>query len=225
MIESITFAAHPASHGTARGALAVPAGTEPCPAVVVLQEYWGVNDHIKAIAERWAAAGFLALAVDLYRGQLAHDASRASKLMNELDRERALADIAGAVDCLRQHPRCAGKVGITGYCMGGAYTLAAAATIEGLAAVVPYYGLPPATDWSRVTAPIQAHFCRTDGWARVDLAERVQQVIQAQGGTMELFVYDAPHAFCNDTRADVYTPDAATTAWQRTLEFMRQHLA
>lgn len=225
MIESITFAANPASHGTARGALAVPAGTEPCPAVVVLQEYWGVNDHIKAIAERWAAAGFLALAVDLYRGQLAHDASRASKLMNELDRERALADIAGAVDCLRQHPRCAGKVGITGYCMGGAYTLAAAATIEGLAAVVPYYGLPPATDWSRVTAPIQAHFCRTDGWARVDLAERVQQVIQAQGGTMELFIYDAPHAFCNDTRADVYTPDAATTAWQRTLEFMRQHLA
>ncbi len=225
MIEPITFAANPASHGMARGALAVPAGTEPCPAVVVLQEYWGVNDHIQAIAERWAAAGFLALAVDLYRGQLAHDANRASKLMNELDRERALADISGAVDCLRLHPRFAGKVGITGYCMGGAYTLAAAATIEGLSAVVPYYGLPPATDWSKVTAPIQAHFCRKDGWARPDLAEQVQKLIQAQGGSMELFIYDAPHAFCNDTRGDVYTPDAAATAWQRTLDFMRQHLA
>lgn len=225
MIEPLTFPASPSSHGTARGALAAPAGTEACPAVVVLQEYWGLNDHIQAVAERWAGAGFLALAVDLYRGQLAHDASRASKLMNELDRERALADITGAVDCLRQHPRFAGKVGITGYCMGGAYTFAAAAAIEGLAAVVPYYGLPPSADWSKVTAPIQAHFCRTDGWARADVAAKVQTLIQEQGGTMELFIYDAPHAFCNDTRSEVYTPEAAATAWQRTLEFMRQHLA
>lgn len=224
MIEHLTFPARPSSHGTARGALAAPPGTEACPAVVVLQEYWGLNDHIQAVAERWAGAGFLALAVDLYRGQLAHDANRASKLMNELDRERALADIAGAVDCLRQHPRFAGKVGITGYCMGGAYTFAAAAAIEGLAAVVPYYGPPPSADWSKVTAPIQAHFCRTDGWARPDVAAKVQKLIQEQGGTMELFVYDAPHAFCNDTRGEVYTPEAAATAWQRTLEFMRQHL-
>ena len=224
MIEHVTFSSRPASHGVGRGSLACPAGDQPAPAVVVLQEFWGVNEHIESIVERWAQAGFLALAPDLYRGQVATDRNRASKLMDQLDRERALADIAGAVDTLRAHPRFAGKVGVTGYCLGGAFAFAAATAIEDLGAVVPFYGLPPGADWSKVTAPIQAHFCRTDGWARPDLAEQVQRAVQAHGGQMDLFVYDAPHAFCNDTRADVYTPDAATTAWQRTLAFMQQHL-
>ncbi|HRC57390.1 MAG: dienelactone hydrolase family protein [Myxococcales bacterium] len=224
MTKRVTFPAIPESFGVASGALAMPGGEAKAPAVVVLQEFWGLNEHIESIADRWAAAGFLALAPDLYRGQVTTDSNRASKLMDSLDRARALSDIAGAAAFLRSQPRCNGKVGVTGYCLGGAFAFAAAATLEGIDAAVPFYGIPPGVDWSKVSAPIQAHFSRTDGWARAEVAEQVQSVLQAQGCTMELFIYDAPHAFCNDTRPDVYSPDAASAAWQRAVAFMQQHL-
>jgi carboxymethylenebutenolidase len=224
MIERVEFAAVPSNHGKASGVLAAPVGSAVVPAIVVLQEFWGLNDHIQAVAERWAKAGFLALAPDLYRGGLTADRAVASKMMADLDRERALADIAGAVTALRSHPRCTGFIGVTGYCLGGAFAFAAAAAVEGLAAVVPFYGVPPGADWSKVSAPIQAHFSATDTWAKPELAKQIQQTLQAAGQSMELFVYDAPHAFCNDTRSEVYSPEAAALAWQRSVEFMRLHL-
>jgi carboxymethylenebutenolidase len=224
MTERVEFSAIPAAHGRGAGALALPAGDDAAPTVVVLQEFWGLNDHVRSIAERWAAEGFVALAVDLYRGVIATDAAQASKFMGALDRQRALADIAGAVTFLRAHPRCSGAIGVTGYCMGGAYAFASAASIEGLRAIVPYYGLPPTTDWTKVTAPIQAHFSATDDWAKPALAQQIQATLQAQGKAMDLFIYDAPHAFCNDTRPGVYSPEHAATAWQRSVSFMRQHL-
>jgi carboxymethylenebutenolidase len=222
--ETVKIASAPASSGETTGALALPAGDGPAPAVVVLQEYWGVNEHIRSIVERWAAAGFVALAPDLYRGKLAGSPDEAMAMLSSLDRMQAIADIAGAVEVLRAHPRSNGKIGLTGYCMGGAYSFSAATMIGGLGAVVPFYGVPPAADWSKLTAPVQAHFATVDDWAKPELAKKIQEAIQAQGGSMELFVYDAQHAFCNDTRPEVYSPQNAKLAWERAVAFMRQHL-
>ncbi|MEZ4363588.1 MAG: dienelactone hydrolase family protein [Kofleriaceae bacterium] len=224
-IQRVDFPALPETFGPASGALVAPPGEERVPAVVLLQEYWGLNEHIQDLARRWAAEGFLVLAPDLYRGVLAEDATKAGELMSQLDRGRALADIAGAVAQLRAHPRCRGKVGVTGYCMGGAYALAAAARLPDLDAVIPFYGIPPQQDWSKITAPVQAHFAEHDGWAKPDAARAIQEAVRAGGGEMELFVYDAQHAFCNDTRPAVYAAEHAATAWQRSVAFFRKHLA
>jgi carboxymethylenebutenolidase len=221
--QSVAIEAVPATSGATTGALVLPEGDGPAPGIVLLQEYWGLNDHIRSVAERWAAEGFVVLAPDLYRGQLATTPQEALQYMGAMDRERALADIAGAVATLRSHPRCTGKLGLTGYCMGGAYSFAAATRISGLSAVVPFYGVPQKADWSKVEAPIQAHFASVDDWAKPELAEQIQRDVRAHGGSMELFVYEAEHAFCNDTR-EVYSPDNAQLAWARAVAFMRQNL-
>lgn len=223
MIQTVKLASVPPTYGETTAALAVPEGDQPAPGVVLLQEYWGVNDHLRDVAGRWAKEGFLTLAPSLYRGAVATSAEEAMAMLRGLDRARALADIAGAVAALKADPRCSGKVGITGFCVGGAYTLAAAAAIEGLSAAVPFYGVPPSADWSKVTAPVQAHFSATDDWAKPSIAQQIQAELQQRGVEMQLFVYDAPHAFFNDTR-DVYSPKDAEVAWARTVAFMRQHL-
>jgi carboxymethylenebutenolidase len=224
MTERVTF---PSTTGdTASGELALPAGTDKAPAVVVIQEWWGVNDQIKSIAERWAGEGFLAIAVDLYRGAIAKDATQAGEMMNKLDRPRALADLGGAIEYARSHARSTGKVAVTGYCMGGAFAFAATQAFPGIAAAVPFYGLPPpGGDWSRVKTPIQAHFSATDGWAKPDGAREIQAALKQHGTPMELFVYDAEHAFCNDRRPEVYDAAACAEAWSRTLAFVKHHTA
>jgi carboxymethylenebutenolidase len=224
MSDRVTFSAVPSGHGGASGVLALPPGSDVVPGIVVLQEFWGLNAHIVSVAERWADAGFVVVAPDLYRGALTTDLEEASRFMDSLNRPRAIADIAGAVQYLRAHPRCTGKIGVVGFCLGGAFAFAAAAAgIEGLAAAVPFYGVPSSADWSMVTAPIQAHFSATDAWARPELAKQIQATLQAAGKLMEVFIYDAPHAFFNDTRP-VYSPEHAAMAWQRSLAFMHQHL-
>jgi carboxymethylenebutenolidase len=207
------------------GALALPAGEGKAPAVVVLQEYWGVNDHIKSLVERFAAEGFVAIAPDIYRGAIARTAPEAQKLMQGLDWGRALGDVAGAVEYARAHPRSNGKVAVTGFCMGGALTLVAAMQIRGLAAAVPFYGVPPAGEWSKIACPVQAHFAATDEWAKPSIALDIQQAVQQAGGAMELNVYDAEHAFMNDTRPEVYSPANAKLAWERAVTFLKQHAA
>lgn len=195
--------------------------------MIVLHEWWGVTDQIKALADRWAAEGFLALAPDLYDGVVVQigKVDEAAAMMNKLDFAKAVQTIAAGVEALRRHPRSNGKVAVTGYCMGGALTFATATQVAGLAAVVPYYGLPSQADWSRVDAPIQAHFATRDDWATVAGAKAIQDALAKQHKTMELHVYEAQHAFCNDRRADVYDPVAAGQAWQRTLEFVRARTA
>jgi carboxymethylenebutenolidase len=223
MTERVTF---PSTTGdTATGALAVPSGGGAAPAVVVIQEWWGLTDQIKGVAEKWAAEGFVALAVDLYRGVLAKDATEAGALMTGLDRPRAMADLGGAIEYVRRHARSTGKVGVTGYCMGGALTLAATQAFRRIAAAVPFYGLPPGADWRAVEAPIQAHFAAKDDWAKPDAAREIQRVLTGLGKAMELHVYDADHAFCNERRPEVYDPAAAALAWSRAVAFMREHTA
>ncbi|MGK4008086.1 dienelactone hydrolase family protein [Sorangium sp. So ce1036] len=223
MSEKVSF---PAKNGSpATGEIVLPKQDGPSPAVVLIQEWWGLNDHIRSLLDRLGAAGFVALAPDLYHGKTTRDAGEAGRLMNELDKQRALDEIAGAVSFLAAHPRSNGKVGVMGFCMGGALSFAAAAAIPELKAAVPFYGVPsPAPDTSRVKAPILAHFAARDAWATPAAAEAIRKELTARGQSMELHVYDADHAFVNDTRPEVHHPDAARLAWERSLEFLRQHL-
>ncbi|XXT19995.1 dienelactone hydrolase family protein [Sorangium sp. So ce429] len=223
MSEKVSFAAKDGSAAT--GEIVWPKQGGRSPAVVLIQEWWGLNDHIRSLLDRLGAAGFVALAPDLYHGKITVDATEANRLMTELDKPRALDEIAGAVRFLSAHERSNGKVGVMGFCMGGALSFAAAATIPELAAVVPFYGVPsPAPDYSRVKAPILAHFAARDGWATPAAAEAIRKELAARGQSMELHVYDADHAFANDTRPEVFNPDAARIAWERSIEFLKQHL-
>lgn len=220
----VTFASKDGSEVS--GAIASPAGGGKAPALVLIQEWWGLNDHIRDLADRFAAAGFLTLAPDLYHGKVATDPTEAGKLMQELDRARALRDITGAVHFLRADERSNGKVGVTGFCMGGAFSFAAAASIPEIAAAVPFYGVLPAgaVDYSHVKAPILAHFATRDEWATVASAEAVKKQLEALGQSMQLEVYEADHAFMNNTRPDVYQSEAAKIAWERTIAFLHSHL-
>jgi carboxymethylenebutenolidase len=223
MTEKVTFSAK--SGGEASGELVLPAGGGKAPGVVLIQEWWGLNDHIRSLLDRLAAAGFVALAPDLYHGTSTKDPAEAGRLMTELDKPRALDEIAGAVRWLAAHEATNGKVGVIGFCLGGALAFAAAATIPELGAAVPFYGIPsPAPDYAQVKCPILAHFAARDEWAKPAAAEAIRDELARRGHPMEVHVYDADHAFVNDTRPDVYNPEAAKLAWDRTIEFLRQHL-
>ncbi|MBS1119841.1 MAG: protein usf [Deltaproteobacteria bacterium] len=210
----------PTSTGPVEAVITLPDGDARCPAIVVLQEYWGVNAHVESVAKRWAAENFVAIVPDLYHGQIAKDAAEAGRLMSALDFGKAVAEIAAAVQYARTHPRSTGKVAVTGYCLGGALGFATAVNVRGLAAVVPFYGLPRDLDWSKIDAPVQAHFARHDDWATVAGAEKIKAAVNVP---MELHVYDAKHAFCNDSRPEVYDAEAASQAWGRAVAFVRAH--
>jgi carboxymethylenebutenolidase len=215
--QRVTF---PSSAGEASGVLATPDDTDggKPPGVVVIQEWWGINDQIKSVAERYAAAGFIAVVPDLYHGKVAKDAEEAGAMMKALDFGKAVQEIAGAVAFVRE--RSNGKVAVTGYCLGGALSFASAVNIRGLSAVVPFYGLPGDLDWTKVDAPVQAHFATHDDWATVAGAEKIKAAVKVP---MELHTYDAQHAFANERRPEVYNPDAAKQSWDRALAFIRSH--
>jgi carboxymethylenebutenolidase len=209
------------------GEIAEPSGTEKAPALVLIQEYWGINGHVKALADRLASQGFLVVAPDLYHGKIAKDAAEAGQLMTALDTAAAMTEIAAAVAYLKEHPRGNGKVGVIGFCMGGALAFAAACHVEGLSAVVPFYGTPPSdkVDYTKVSAPILAHFAKDDQWATVAKAEAIKKELETHGKAMQLEVYDAGHAFVNDTRPDAYDEKSAKLAWQRSIDFLKKNLA
>lgn len=215
------------SGAVVNGVLAEPSGSAKAPSVVLIQEWWGINAHIESLAERLAKEGFLVVAPDLYHGKIAKDATEAGKLMTELDTLAAMKDIGGAVTFLKEHARGNGKVGVMGFCMGGALSFASACHVEGLSAVVPFYGTPPAekVDYKKVTAPILAHFAKNDDWATVAKAEAIKSELDALGKYMQLEVYDAGHAFVNDTRPEAYDEKSAKLAWQRSVDFLKKHLA
>jgi carboxymethylenebutenolidase len=163
------------------------------------------------------------LAPDLYHGKVTKSAEEAGKIMGSLDWPKALAEIIAAATHLRDHESSNGKVAVMGFCMGGALTFAAAANIPWLAAAVPFYGVPNEmlADYTKEKAPILAHFAKNDQWATVDKAKEIQSKVPA----MELHVYDASHAFFNDTRPEVYSPNDAKAAWERSIAFLKKHLS
>jgi len=205
------------------GDLATPDTKDKTGGIVLVQEYWGVNDHVRDIGKRLAAQGFRVLAPDLYHGKVTKSAEEAGKLMSALDWPKALAEIVAAAEHLRNHETSNGKVAVIGFCMGGALTFAAAANIPWLAAAVPFYGVPNEkfADYTKEKAPILAHFAKNDQWATVAKAKEIQSKVPA----MELHVYDAQHAFFNDTRPEVYSPNDAKAAWDRSIAFLKKHLS
>lgn len=223
MSSLITFTAPDGSQVS--GEMTLPHGEGKAPGLVLVQEWWGLNDHVRHLAKSFAHEGFVTLAPDLYQGKVAKDAAEAQALMTALDGQRALADIATAARHLLGHPRVNGRVGVTGFCMGGAYAFVAATRIPEISAAVPFYGIPPAgrADYTKAR-PIMAHFASRDEWATVAGAEAIKREVEAAGGSMILHVYDADHAFVNDTRPEVYSPENARLAWDRTIKFLHEHL-
>ncbi len=207
------------------GTISLPPAEGVAPALVVIHEWWGITDHVRSLVDRFAAEGLVVLAPDLYDGQVAKNADEAEVLMNGLDWPLAIRKVSAATDLLRAHPRSTGKVGVTGFCMGGALAFRAACEVAHLGAVVPFYGLPGDVDWARVTAPIMAHFAVHDDWAKASSAEAIKAQLARMGKEMALHVYDASHAFMNDTRPDVYNAEVAKLAWSRTVKFLKSHLS
>jgi carboxymethylenebutenolidase len=209
------------------GEIGLPSGEGKAPALVLIQEWWGITDHIRSLVDRFAAAGFLVVAPDLYHGKTTKDPAEAGELMQKLDGKRALDDIGGAIAFAKSHARSTGKVGITGFCMGGAYTLAAASALSAeLGAAVAFYGLPPegAIDPTKVKTPVLAHVATHDDWVKPEAMNAIKDAVNKNGGSMKVEVYEAHHAFMNDTRPEVHDPDQAKLAWDRTVKFLHQHL-
>ena len=195
------------------------------PGVIVIQEWWGLQEQIKSVCERYARAGFSALAPDLYRGKVVpyHDSDQAAKEMNSLDfLDATTQTVRGAVEYLS---KSGAKVGIVGYCMGGAVTIIAGVHVPGLSAGVTYYGLPPAeaAKAADLKIPLQGHFASEDDWCTPDKVDEFEKELQTVGKPHELFRYQAGHAFANEQRS-VHDRAAAEQAWTRTMGFFGKHL-
>jgi carboxymethylenebutenolidase len=212
------------------GYLAEPAAAG-APGIVVIQEWWGVNDQIRGVADRLAAAGYRALVPDLYRGQVALDANEAKHLMDGLNfGDAAGQDVRGAVQFLKGSGST--KVGVTGFCMGGALTLLAACNVPEADAAVVWYGYPPLeyVDAAKIGAPLMGHWATDDAAFDIAGVDALEGRLRAAGVGYEFFRYDCKHAFANET-ADAknlpflkYDPKAAELAWQRTMAFLGRHL-
>ncbi|MBI4201981.1 MAG: dienelactone hydrolase family protein [Chloroflexi bacterium] len=215
-----------ANGGTAQGYLAWPNRRGPAPGIVLIQEWWGLDDHIKDVARRFAAQGYAVLAPDLYHGQVTTEPSEAMKLTQSMDRDRAMKELKGAVLFLKEQPFSTGKVGTIGYCMGGGLSLAAACANREVDACVVYYGGSPSPiDQVRnLNGPFLGIYAERD--TRITGAVPALREALAQAGkTFETHVYQgADHAFFNDTRSEIYNPAASQDAWQKTLAFFATNL-
>jgi carboxymethylenebutenolidase len=205
------------------GYLASPAGDAKAPGVVVIQEWWGLNDQIKGVAERLAALGYRALVPDLYKGKLALDAAEAKHLMTNLDfADAATQDIRAASQYLKQS---SAKVGVVGFCMGGALTVLAALYVQEANACSSWYGFPPeqAGDVRTIRVPLQLHFAEKDASFPPDGARALEAKLKEGKVPFESYWYDAGHAFGNEQGAN-YNAQAAKLAWDRTIEFFAKNL-
>jgi carboxymethylenebutenolidase len=193
--------------------------------VIVIQEWWGLQDQIRGICDRLALAGYEALAPDLYAGRVVpyHDAEAAGKEMSSLNFLDATDQtVRGAALYLG---KTGAKVGITGFCMGGALTVLAAIRVPEIKAAVCFYGLPPAqvANPADIRVPIQGHFANRDDWVSPQAVDGFEQTLKTAHKTFEIHRYDADHGFVNEQRS-VHDRVSAEIAWKRMLVFWRQHI-
>ena len=218
----------PSNGSTATGYLSVPAGG-PGPGLVVIQEWWGLNDQIKRTADRFAEAGFAALVPDLYHGRVVgfQEPDEAGKVMMALDSGRAAKELRGAVDYLLSSGDAQGEyVGALGYCMGGALAITLAASHDKVRAVVSFYGVPGAeTDLGKIAGSVLGHFGDHDELASPEAVQKLNDDLDRAQVAHVFHTYPGgQHAFANEDRPEVYLAEADKLSWQRTLEFLRQNL-
>jgi len=212
----------------AAGYLAVPAGGRG-PGVLVIQEWWGLVDHIRDVCDRFAREGFVALAPDLYRGERATDPDAAGRLMMGLELPRAARDLEGAVQALLGHDAVVGaRVGAVGFCMGGQLALFAATRSPRIWAVVDFYGIHPnvSLDLSALSAAVLGIFAERDEFVPGEAARKLEAELRGAGKRVRFEIFPGVgHAFFNDSRPDAYDARAAARAWSETLAFLRAELA
>jgi carboxymethylenebutenolidase len=212
---------------TTSGYLAKP-GLGTGPGVVVIQEWWGLVDHIQDVADRFASEGFVALAPDLYHGKTAKSPDEAGKLFMALNIDRAEKDLRGAIQFVLGQKETAGKkVGTVGFCMGGQLSLYAACANVNVGACVNFYGIHPNVHpkIAGLQAPVLGFFAEKDGSVTPDAARKLEAQLKSAGKQAEFHIYpDVSHAFFNDTRAEVYNQTYAKQSWNRMLSFFREHL-
>jgi carboxymethylenebutenolidase len=215
----------PSNGQTTKGYLATPAaGTGP--GVIVIQEWWGLVAHIKKICDRFAEAGFSALAPDMYQGKTTAEPDEAGKLFMALNIAQAEKDLRGAATYLAGHSSTA-KLGAVGFCMGGQLALFAAALNPAVGACVNFYGIHPHVkpDYSKLSGPVLGLFAEKDEFVNPSAARAVDVAIKSAGKQSEIHIYPGVgHAFFNDERPDAYNKAAAEDAWKRMLDFFRKHL-
>jgi carboxymethylenebutenolidase len=212
------------------GYLAEPGGAK-APGIVVIQEWWGLNDQIRGVADQLAKAGYRALVPDLYRGKTAVDAKEANHLMTGLNfADAAGQDIRGAVQHLKKSGSA--KAGVTGFCMGGALTVLSAVNVPEMDAGVIWYGYPPLeyVDASKIKAPLLGHWATQDQAFAIGGVDKLEEKLRAAKVKYEFHRYNAKHAFANETADSKgldmlkYDAKAAEQAWQRTMDFLAKHL-
>lgn len=222
--EMVRFAAN---GGTAPGYLVTPerGGGR---GLVLLQEWWGLVDHIKDVADRFAAEGFVVLAPDLFDGKKTKSPDQAAKMFMALQIGEAAKDIRGAVRHLAARDDVTPKkIGVLGFCMGGQLALYAGQEYpDEVGAVVDFYGVHPNVpiDPAKIKVPVQFHFAKRDANVPEATARDLVQRLSSGGADVDAHFYDADHAFFNDTRAEVHNPGAARDAWTRSVDFLKKHL-
>jgi len=218
----------PSNGQSATGYLATPSSGSG-PGVVVIQEWWGLVPHIKDVCDRYAREGFTALAVDLYHGETTTEPDEAGKKMMEMDVPRAAREMTSAVAWLAASDATNGEgIGVVGYCMGGGLALYLATLSPEVRATVVYYGVIPwegvTPDYSKLNGPVLGHWASRDTFNAPAKVEALEEEISDAGHHVEFHWYDAEHAFFNDSRPEVHSPDDSQLSWDRTLAFFRQQL-
>jgi carboxymethylenebutenolidase len=205
-----------------------PDGDGPFPGVIVVQEWWGLNDNIKDIAQRFASAGFSALAPDLYHGRVTAEPNEAQKAMMALDMNNASKELTKAADWLSSQPQTKGDgIGATGFCMGGGLAMTLACDSPRIKAVAPFYGANPnpIDKVANIQGPVLAIYAENDAWVNAAMRDALEQALRQHGKQFETKVYPGTeHGFFNDTRGEVYNEPAAREAWQRVLTLFRDNL-
>ena len=227
----ISKVAYPSGALMMHGHLVRPSTTGRLPAVIIVHEWWGLNDHMASVAERLAQEGFVVFAPDLYSRfgyRVAKDAAEAAMLMSRLRPMEVVNDLLASIEFLKHqegiNPK---KFGVLGFAMGGTFALLLAMHSADLKTAVVFYGqVPPAQELLRLRCPTLYIAAGQDHWITKEELQRLQEALSRirNAGYVQTYL-DVPHAFFNDTRPDVHRPAAAAEAWRHTLQFFRRHLS
>jgi carboxymethylenebutenolidase len=211
----------------AKGYMARPEGEGSHPGLIIVHEWWGLNDHIKDVARRFAAQGYVALVPDIYEGKVTEDPEEAGRLMQGLDEGRSLQVLNAAVSHLQSLEEVDGeRIGVTGFCMGGSFALLLPCKNDAIKAAAPFYGDIPADDvLAGLSAPVLFIGAENNFWITEEKMNGLKESLKKLNKEGEVIVYpDVGHAFFNDTRPDAYDSGAAEDAWKRVNQFLAEKL-